>query len=102
MGNNIRCLHSNLGSSIPIHIPVPSEDEWRRIAAESPEWWNFMNCIGAIDGKHVMIQCPFNPGSLFYNYMSFFSIVLLAVTPADYRFVIVDVSAMEAAVAVGF
>ena len=44
----------------PIHIPVPSEGEWRSTAAEFEEWWNFLNCIGAIDGKHVMIQCPFN------------------------------------------
>ena len=38
-----------------------------------------------------MIQCLFNSGSLFYNYKSYFSIVLLAVASADYRFVMVDV-----------
>ena len=52
----------------PIYIPVPSEDKWKSIADEFHERWNFPNCIGAIDGKHVMIQCPFNSGSLFYNY----------------------------------
>ena len=40
-----------------------------------------------------MIQCPFNSGSLFYSYKSYFSIVLLAVASADYRFVMVDVGA---------
>ena len=40
-----------------------------------------------------MIQCPFNSGSLFYNYKSYFSVVLLAVASADYRFVMVDVGA---------
>ena len=55
---------------------------------------NFPNCIGAIDGKHVMTQCHFNSGSLFYNYKSYFSIVLLAVASADYKFVVmVDVGA---------
>ena len=53
----------------------------------------FPNCIGAMDGKHVMIQCPFNSESLFYNYRSYFSIVLLAVASADYRFVMADVGA---------
>ena len=77
----------------PIHIPVPSEDECKRIAAEFEEWWNCLNCIGAIDGKHVMIWWVFNSGSLFYNYKSFFSIVLLGITSADYRFVMVDIVA---------
>ena len=78
---------------VPIYMPVPSEDKWKSIADEFYERWNFPNCIGAIDGKHVMIQCPFNSGSLFYNYKSYFSVVLVAVASADYRFVMVDVGA---------
>ena len=77
----------------PIYMPVPSEDKWNSIADEFYERWNFPNCIRAIDGKHVMIQFPFNSGSLFYNYKSYFSIVLLAVASADYRFIMVDVGA---------
>ena len=74
-----------------IHMLVPSEVEWESIAEDFFARWNFPNCIGAIDGKHVMIQCPVNSGSLFYNYKSYFSIVLLAVALADYRFVMVDI-----------
>ena len=74
-------------------MPVPLEDKWKSIADEFSDRWNFPNCIGTIDGKHVMIQCPFNPGSLFYNYKPYFSIVILAVASADYRFIIVDVGA---------
>ena len=77
----------------PIYMPVPSEEKWKSIADEFHERWNFPNCIGAIDGKHVMIQCPFNSCSLFYNYKLYFSVVLLAVASADYRFVMVDVGA---------
>ena len=39
-------------------MPMPSENKWKSIADELYERWNFPNCIGAIDGKHVMIQCP--------------------------------------------
>ena len=41
----------------PIYMLVPSEDKWKSIADEFYERWNFPNCIEAIDGKHVMIQC---------------------------------------------
>ena len=76
-----------------IHMPVPSEVEWQTIADDFFVRWNFLNCIGAIDGKHIMIQCPSNSGSLFFNYKSYFSIVLLVVASADYRFVMVDIGA---------
>ena len=76
-----------------IHLPVPSKAEWHSIAEDFYVRWNFPNCIGAIDGKHIMIQCPNNSGSLFFNYKSYFSIVLLVVALADYRFVMVDIGA---------
>ena len=76
-----------------IYLPVPSEIKWHSIADEFFMRWNFPNCIGATDGKHIMIQCPVNFGSLFYNCKSYFSIVLLAVASADYRFAMVDIGA---------
>ena len=76
-----------------IHLPVPSKAEWHSIAEDFYVRWNFPNCIEAIDGKHIMIQCPSNSGSLFFNYKSYFSIVLLVVALADYRFVMVDIDA---------
>ena len=83
-------------------MAVPSEDKWKSIADEFYDRLNFPNCIGAIDGKHVMIQCPFNSGSLFYNCKSYFSIVLLAVATADYRLVMVDVGAYRSSNDSGF
>ena len=72
-------------------MSVPTRADWSTMA-EQFEWrWNFPNCIGAIDGKHVVIQAPVNSGSLHHNYKGTFSLVLLAVVDADYLFRFVDV-----------
>lgn len=34
----------------------PTVNGWRRIAKTFEEKWDFPNCIGAIDGKHIIIQ----------------------------------------------
>lgn len=66
-------------------------EEWLFIARQFEERWQFPHCIGCMDGKHVIIQAPFNSGSDFYNYKSNFSIVLFALVDADYNFIFVDV-----------
>jgi hypothetical protein len=74
-------------------MPPPTEDEWRGIAARFMERWNFPNCIGALDGKHVSIQAPPGSGTLYFNYKKNFSVVLLALVDADYRFRVVHIGA---------
>lgn len=45
-----------------------SIDSWIKCANQYNAKWNFPNCVGAIDGKHIAIKCPKNAGSLFFNY----------------------------------
>ncbi|XP_054588663.2 uncharacterized protein [Nothobranchius furzeri] len=66
---------------------LSTETEWKVIAKDFEDKWHFPHCIGAIDGKHIFIQPPANSGSTFYNYKSRFSIILMAVVDANYRFV---------------
>ena len=66
-------------------------EEWQDVAAQFANQWNFPNCGGAIDGKHVRIVPPPASGSYFYNYKGFSSIVLLAIVSANYEFLYVDV-----------
>lgn len=67
----------------PEFVKMPAkEEEWRAISREYELLWNFPHCIGAIDGKHIIMQPPRNSGSSFFNYKGTHSVVLLAVCDA--------------------
>ncbi len=72
-------------------MPVPTTEDWRSIATDFLHRWNFPNCLGSIDGKHVVIRAPDNSGSLFFYYKGTYSVVLLAVVDAQYCFRVVYV-----------
>lgn len=73
------------------HMPVPTKESFKMIAENFYSIWNFPNCVGSIDGKHIRVQCPKNSGSMYFNNKKFFSIVLQAVADAHYKFIAVDV-----------
>ena len=50
------------------YLPTPDRSIWIENAKKFHDRWQFPHCIGAIDGKHVVMQCPANSGSLCFNY----------------------------------
>ena len=71
--------------------PPETEEQWRSISQEFNDLWQFPHVVGAIDGKHVVIESPAKSGTLYHNYKGTFSIVLLAICDARYNFTLVDV-----------
>lgn len=75
-----------------VHFQLPENaNDWISIAQDYNNKWNFPHCLGAIERKHIVIQCPGNSGSEFYNYKGTFSIVLMALVDANYFISYIDV-----------
>ena len=72
-------------------MPPIDQIKWHEIENGFAKRWNFPNCSGAIDGKHVIIQNTTKGGSLFYNYKGTFSVNLMVLVDHEYRFTYVDI-----------
>lgn len=66
----------------------PTTDQWKKIAKEIWDIWNFPNySIGVLDGKHLTIQASQIVDLNFLINKKTFSIILLALVDAHYRFI---------------
>ena len=75
-----------------IYLKVPSSpEEWLTVAEKFESRWQFPNCIGAMDGKHTVMQPPGNSGSYYYNYKHTNSIILMAVAGPNYECLYYDI-----------
>ena len=76
----------------PLEGKVPSTEEaWMKIAREFHNAWQYPNLLGAIDGKHVELKKPPSSGSIYWKHKKDFSILLLAIIDANYRFIYTNI-----------
>ncbi|KAK4877281.1 hypothetical protein RN001_009787 [Aquatica leii] len=73
-----------------LRTPRNSED-WKKIAEDFNDMWQFPHCIGALDGRHITFRAPISCGSYYYNYKGCNSIVLLGLADAHYKFIYVNI-----------
>ncbi|XP_021947788.1 protein ALP1-like [Folsomia candida] len=70
---------------------LPTASTWINNENQFRTKWNFPHACGSLDGKHIRIKCPSASGSLYFNYKTYFSIVLMALSDADFKFTAVDI-----------
>ena len=70
--------------------PITPE-AWLAFADKFWEKGNLPHTLRALGRKHVACRCPRNSGSMYYNYNGFYSIVLMALEDADYKFIWADI-----------
>lgn len=68
-----------------------SEAEWKQIGLDFEKRWQFPNCLGAVDGKHIRIRPPPGSGAYYYNYKQFHSIVLMGIANSNYELIMFDI-----------
>ena len=64
-------------------------EEWRELEAGFRLRLNIPHAMGDLDGKHMATRKPHKSGSLCHR--GFFSVILMALVDAEYRFRWVDV-----------
>ena len=74
---------------VSAHFPN-NEQQFREKMLDIEERWQFPCCWAAIDGCHIPLRCP--DGGLaackdYHNFKNFYSIVLMAMVDAKYRFI---------------
>ncbi|XP_050498697.1 uncharacterized protein LOC126879571 [Diabrotica virgifera virgifera] len=94
--STVGCIVKNVSRAIwtnlyPKYMPTPTDDTWRQSEIGYRENWNFPNCLGCIDGKHIAIKCPPNSKNRSIEYENPDSIVLFTIIDPFNKFIIVDV-----------
>ena len=76
----------------PIYMSFPKmPEQWKAISEDFMTMHNMPHVVGAIDGKHIKIEAPKKSGSAYHNYHGYFSMILLGVCDAKYRFTYINV-----------
>ena len=82
-------------SAVTKYFPV-TKDDYKEKMIKFGEEWQFPYAFSAVDGSHLPIKCP-NGGAeakkQYFNFKGFYSIVLMALVDAEYRFIWASVGA---------
>lgn len=92
LNENVQILKNVLQS---LNMPQPTVEKFKKTAAKYHNIWNFSQCLGAIDGKHVRIICPAHADTKYFNCKSYYSILLPEEADATYEFTTIDVGGYD-------
>ncbi|KAB0799878.1 hypothetical protein PPYR_07758 [Photinus pyralis] len=93
--NNVdysKCIPNRKIFQESVNSTTPSTPEsWQSIADQFMELWQFPQCVGALDGRHITFRSPKSAGSFYHNYKGDHSLVLLAMADACCKFTYINI-----------
>ena len=75
-----------------------SEDQMLWVTFEMESMWQFPGAFSGIDGCHIPIKCPHGGNAArkeYYNFKNFYSIVMMEIITANYRFLWAHVGLLD-------
>lgn len=84
-----RCFHDFVGAVnevlMPIHLRLPTEEEFREIERKFDQKYQFPMTVGAIDGCHIPVTVPSHLATDYHNYKGWNSSLCLAICDSEYK-----------------
>ena len=69
-------------------------DQMLTAISQTEDKWQFLSAFGGVDGWYILIKCPRGGNEArneYYNFKYFYSIVLISIVGADYKFLLTSV-----------
>ena len=69
-------------------------DQMLTAISQMEDKWQFLSAFGGVDGWYILIKCPRGGNEArneYYNFKYFYSIVLIGIVGADYKFLLTSV-----------
>ena len=74
------------------YLTCPTQnDDWKSVEEKFRNRWKVPNAVGALDCKHIAIKKRMKSGSEYFNHKGYFSLLLLALVNAEYKFLWVNI-----------
>jgi hypothetical protein len=76
-----------VNEKLKVYLSWPAKHIQRQDTGRFEEWCGIPGVVGAIDGCHIVLNCPAEGKANYYNYKGSHSMLLIAVCDFDLRFI---------------
>lgn len=80
---------------LPRYIKIPTGEDLHKVMETFQQKWDFPQCVGAVDGSHIIIKAPTSFHVDYYNRKGWYSIILQGIVDSAYKFIDINLVGQE-------